>query len=187
MTVDTAVNHHEGDAMTDVLDPQMQSMLDAAKPRPEHEWLQQLVGEWTYESEMAEPGKPPVKVKGTGRTRAIGDIWITSEGEGEMGWGCGMASTMTVLGYDPEKGRFVGTWLGTMMSKLWVYEGFLDETKRVLTLESEGPSMTKEGETGKYRDIFTIIDEDYHTMTGNFLGDDGVWHEMMTMHFRRKK
>ena len=98
-----------------------------------------------------------------------------------------MASTMTVLGYDPEKGRFVGTWLGTMMSKLWVYEGFLDETKRVLTLESEGPSMTKEGETGKYRDIFTIIDEDYHTMTGNFLGDDGVWHEMMTMHFRRKK
>ena len=94
---------------------------------------------------------------------------------------------VTTLGYDKQKGKFVGTWLGSMMSYLWIYEGFLDDDRRVLTLESVGPSMTKPGEMSNYRDIITIVDEDYHTMTGNFLGDDGAWHEMMVMHFRRKK
>ena len=47
--------------------------------------------------------------------------------------------------------------------------------------------MSKPGEMAKYRDIITVINEDYHTMTGNFLGDDGEWNEMMVMHFRRKK
>jgi Protein of unknown function (DUF1579) len=73
------------------------------------------------------------------------------------------------------------------MSYLWVYDGFLDADQRVLTLESKGPSFTKPGETGQYRDIITVVNDDYHTMTGNFLGDDGEWHQMMEMHFRRKK
>src|SRR6185436_14528759 len=35
------------------------------KPQKEHEWLQQLVGEWETEGEaVAEPDKPPVKTKG---------------------------------------------------------------------------------------------------------------------------
>ena len=81
----------------------------------------------------------------------------------------------------------MGTWIGSVMSYRWVYEGFLDADERVLTLESTGPSMTKPDEMGQYRDIITIIDRDNHTMTGNFFGDDGEWHEMMKMHFRRKQ
>src|SRR5215210_5421484 len=135
--------------MTEVLDPQMQAMLESAKPRPEHAWLQQLVGDWTFEGEEADPGQPTSKWEGTGRTQAVGDIWVVSEGQGEMP-GAGTSYTRTTLGFDPQKGRFVGTWLGTMMPNLWVYDGFLDADERVLTLESTGPSMTKPGEMGQF-------------------------------------
>ena len=176
--------------MTEVLDPQMEAMMEAAmeaaKPKHEHEWLRQLVGEWTYEMEYEEPGKGPTKVGGTGVTRAVGDLWTICEGEGVMPGG-ERPLMVTTLGYDPQKGRFVGTWIGSMMSHLWVYDGFLDADERVLTLESTGPSMTKPDEMGQYRDIITIIDRDNHTMTGNFFGDDGEWHEMMKMHFRREQ
>jgi len=172
--------------MTEVLDPQMQAMLDAARPREEHQWLQQLVGDWTFEGEAAEPGEPTSKWEGTGRTQAVGDIWVVSEGQGEMP-GAGTSYTRTTLGFDPQKGRFVGTWLGTMMPNLWVYDGYLDDAKRSLILESEGPSCSAPGELGKYRDVITIVNEDYHTMTGHMLGDDGAWHAMMTLHFRRRR
>ena len=175
--------------MTEVLDPQtdaLAAMDEAARPRKEHEWLRQFVGEWTYEMTFEEPGKPPTTLGGTGVTRALGELWTISEGEGEMPGG-DTSKMVTTLGFDPQKGRFVGTWLGTMMSYLWVYDGFLDADEKVLTLESTGPSMSKPGEMGQFRDIITVIDQDYHTMTGNFLGDDGSWNEMMKMHFRRKK
>jgi len=160
--------------MTEVLDPQtdaLAAMDEAALPRKEHEWLRQFVGEWTYEMTFEEPGKPPTTLGGTGVTRALGELWTISEGEGEMPGG-DTSKMVTTLGFDPQKGRFVGTWLGTMMSYLWVYDGFLDADEKVLTLESTGPSMSKPGEMGQFRDIITVIDQDYHMMTGNFLGDD---------------
>jgi len=39
--------------------PKKQAIPMKLEPQKEHEWLQRLVGEWTYESECSmEPGKP---------------------------------------------------------------------------------------------------------------------------------
>ena len=47
-----------------------------AKPQKEHQWLQRLVGEWTYEGEMTMgPGSPSPGSKGL---RASGR-WATSD------------------------------------------------------------------------------------------------------------
>ena len=36
-----------------------------AEPQKEHQWLEQLLGEWTYEAEMQMgPGQPPMKSTG---------------------------------------------------------------------------------------------------------------------------
>jgi hypothetical protein len=154
-------------------------------PQKEHRWLQKLVGEWTYEGEaMAEPGKPPERFKGTESMRAIGELWIQGESKGEMPGG-GPATMILTLGYDPKKQRFVGTWVGSMMANLWVYEGELDAAERVLTLNSEGPSFAGDGSLQKYQDIITVESDDHRILKSRAPGPDGKWNEFMTSHYRR--
>ena len=157
-----------------------------AEPQKEHQWLQRLVGEWTYETEATiEPGKPPEKATGTESVRSLGGLWILAEGQGEMPGG-GAATTLMTLGYDPRKKRYVGTWIGSMMTHLWVYDGALDAAGRVLTLESEGPGMAAEGKMAKYRDVIELKSDDHRVLTSHVLGDDGKWHAFMTAHYRRR-
>lgn len=158
-----------------------------AKPQAEHAWLQKLLGDWTFESECAgEPGQPGQKFHGSEHTKALGDLWIIGEGEGDMPGG-GRAKMLITLGYDPNRRAFVGSWLGSMMTHLWVYEGQLDEAKRVLTLNAQGPSFTDPTKLAKYQDIIEIISDDHRTLTSRTLGDDGKWTQFMTAHYRRRK
>lgn len=157
------------------------------KPQTQHEWLQQLVGEWTYESECSmEPGKPPEKFKGSEKVRSIGDLWIEGESRGEMPGG-GTAIMLITLGYDPKRKRFVGTFIGSMMTHLWLYDGSLDTTGKVLRLDTEGPDCTDEGKLFKYQDVIELKSADHRVMTSHRLGDDGAWHSFMTANYRRIK
>ena len=155
-------------------------------PQKEHHWLQKLVGEWTYDAEATmEPGKPPERHTGTERVRSLGDLWILAEGQGEMPGG-GTATTVMTLGYDPQKKRHVGTFIGSMMTHLWVYDGALDAAERVLTLDTEGPNMAADGKMAKYQDVIEIKSHDHRVLTARMLGEDGKWREFMTAHYRRK-
>ncbi|MGH8507529.1 MAG: DUF1579 domain-containing protein [Gammaproteobacteria bacterium] len=156
------------------------------EPQKEHEWLQQLVGEWAYEHECSmEPGKPPEKFIGSESVKLLGGLWVLCEGRGEMPGG-GMANTLMTLGYDPERKRYVGTFIGSMMTHLWVYDGALDGTGSVLTLDTEGPDMATEGKMAKYKDVIEIKSSDHRMLTSHMLGEDGEWHSFMTAHYRRK-
>jgi hypothetical protein len=157
------------------------------EPQKEHQWLQKLVGEWTYETEATmEPGKPPEKFTGTESVRSLGGLWILVEGQGEMPGG-GAATTLMTLGYDPQRKRYVGTFIGSMMTHLWVYDGALDAAERVLTLDTEGPDMAAEGKMAKYKDVIEFKSDDHRVLSSHMLGDDGKWHEVMTTHYRRKR
>ncbi|GAB1580867.1 DUF1579 domain-containing protein [Phyllobacterium phragmitis] len=162
-----------------------------AEPQKEHQWLQQLVGEWTCEMEASAPCPEGGSAEGSGQptwtesVRSLHGLWVVGEGKGEMPE-VGPVTTILTIGYDPQKQRYVGTWIGSMMTYLWVYDGWLDETEKVLTLEAEGPDFQKPGEMAKYRDIITIKDKDYRLFTAKVLGDDGEWREMMRVHYRRK-
>jgi hypothetical protein len=157
-----------------------------AEPQKEHHWLQKLVGEWTSEAEMMEPGKPPEKVKGTESVRPLGGLWILAEGQAEMPGG-GEGTMLMTLGYDPQKKRYTGTWIGSMMTHLWVYDGELDAAERVLTLNSDGPSMAGEGKMAKYKDVIEVKSDDHRVLTSHVLSDDGKWQQFMTANYRRKK
>ena len=157
------------------------------EPQKEHQWLHKLLGEWTSEAEATmEPGKPPEKCRGTESVRSLGGLWILAEGEGEMPGG-GQATMLMTLGYDTQKQRYVGTWVGSMMNNLWVYDGRLDAAEKVLTLEAEGPDMAGQGKMVKYRDVIELKTDDHRVLTSHMLGDDGAWHQFMTAHYRRKK
>ncbi|WP_315791503.1 DUF1579 domain-containing protein [Fischerella sp. JS2] len=157
------------------------------EPQNEHNWLQKLVGEWTYETEATmEPDNPPEKFGGIESVRSLGELWVLAEGQSEMP-GCGSATTMMTLGYDPQKKRYVGTWIGSMMTYLWVYDGEMDAEQRVLTLNAEGPDMTAEGKMAKYKDVIEFKSDDHRVLTSHVLGDDGQWHKFMTANYRRKQ
>jgi hypothetical protein len=163
--------------------------MEISTPQKEHKWLEKMVGEWTSEAEMTtEPGKPQEKCSGTESVRSLGGLWVLAEGHGEMPGGGGPATMMLTLGYDPQKKKFVGTWVGSMMTHLWVYSGTLDAGERVLTLEAEGPSMAApESKMAKYRDVIEFKSDDHRVLTSHMLGDDGKWSHFMTAHYRRKK
>jgi hypothetical protein len=154
---------------------------DVAK---EHLWLSKFVGDWTMEAEcLMGPDQPPVKTTGVQATRMLGNLWMIAEGEGECPDGSTAQSIIT-LGYDPQKQRFVGTFIASMMTHLWPYEGKLDGN--VLTLDSEGPSFTGEGPMVKYQDIIEHVDDDHWILRSRMPGEDGQWIQFMTAHYRRK-
>jgi hypothetical protein len=156
------------------------------EPQKEHHWLGKLVGEWTYEGEaLMGPGQPPVKNRGTETVRSIGGFWVQCEGQCEMPGG-GPATLIITLGYDTAKKRFVGTFIGSMMTKLWVYDGALDATERVLTLDTEGPSFADPSKSARYQDIIEMVSDDHRILSSQVLGDDGQWTRFMTAHYRRK-
>lgn len=159
------------------------------KPEPteEHKWLQKLVGSWTCEAEcFMGPDKPMAKTTGHETVRAFGDVWIVAEGEmnsptGEVG------QTKMTLGFDPKKKRFIGNWVGSMMTNMWVYEGELDAAKKVLPLNTVGPDFVDEGKQANYQDIIEIIDEDNRILRSQVQGADGKWTQFMSAHYKRKK
>src|SRR5262245_32566191 len=83
-----------------------------AKPQKEHEWLQQLVGEWeTHGKAEAEPGQPAFECDGKESISSLGGLWLIAQGEASA-MGMKVESRLT-LGYDPAKQKFVGTWVDT--------------------------------------------------------------------------
>jgi hypothetical protein len=166
-----------------------QELKMQAEPQREHHWLQRLVGEWTFEVEtrdLKDSDQPPVRTTGTESVRSLGGLWTIAEGQGEMPGG-GPETSVITLGYDPRTRRFVGTWLGSMMTHLWICDGWLDAAERVLTLESEGPSMAGDGTLAKYRDVIEFQNDDHRMLTAHALGEDGEWRQFMTAHYRRKR
>lgn len=158
----------------------------AVEPQQEHQWLARLVGEWTYEMEAeAEPGDPPIRDTGSESVRSLGGVWFLCEATGQMPDGTPATSLMT-LGYDPTRQRFVGTFLGSMMTYLWVYDGTLDAAGRVLTLDTEGPDFADETRMARYRDAIEFVDDGHRTQTSAYQREDGTWHEFMTIHYRRR-
>ena len=160
--------------------------MDKPQPQKQHQWLARLDGEWTMEGEaMMGPGQPVQKFRGTERTRSLGGLWFLVEGEGEGPVG-GVSTSMMTLGYDPRKERFVGTYIGSMMTNMWIYEGALDADEKVLTLDTEGPSMSGDGTLSKYKDRIEFRSDDERIMTSHAQGADGTWTQLMTMTLRRK-
>jgi hypothetical protein len=153
---------------------------------PEHAWLERFVGEWRSEAEMpGEAGAPPQKLEGTERARSLGGMWIVSEIHGESP--AGAMDAVLTLGFDPERKRYVGTWVDSMINHMWIYEGTVDASGRILTLESKGPSFAGDGRLATYRDVFEFESPDRKVLRSSVLGADGEWTQYLTASYQRVK
>ncbi len=159
--------------------------MQMPEPTPEHEWLLQLLGDWRFESEcLIGPDQPPLKSAGKQTTRSLGALWTLGEMENDGPEGQTSRSLFT-LGFDPAKQRFVGTFVTSCMTHLWPYDGQLDASRKVLTLDSEGPSFAGDGTMTKYQDIVEVIDKNHYLLTSLFQNPDGSWTQFMTANYIR--
>ncbi len=156
------------------------------QPGPEHNWLQQMVGEWETEMQAyMEPGEPPVVSQGTETIRPLGEFWTISDIEGTM-MDKPFLGNLT-LGYDAKKQKYVGTWVDSMTGHLWQYDGTVDESGKVLTLEAEGTCPMHPGRTTTFRDIIEFQDENTKTWTSKMLDENGQWVTVMVGQSKRKQ
>lgn len=158
-----------------------------ADPQVEHRWLENLVGDWTIETETdMGPDDPNQPSTGTERVRMLGDVWVVCELQWGMPGGSTALSQMT-LGYDSEAKSYVGSFVSSCMTYLWIYtSGALDDVGKKLTLNTTGPSFSGNG-TGQFQDIIEVVDEDHRILRGMMLDENEVWHEFMTSKYTRKK
>jgi Protein of unknown function (DUF1579) len=151
--------------------------MDFPEPTEQHRWLAQLEGSWKAQSEPV-PGHEFHDMGGTEAGRMLGGFWIELAGE------AGPWPTRMTLGFNPETGRFIGTWIGGMGSHLWIYDGALSADGRTLVLASRGPAFSGEG-LADYQDVIEIVGPDERTLRAYIQKADGSWDHFMTTRYRR--
>jgi hypothetical protein len=158
--------------------------MGMSPPVKQHAWLHRFEGDWDSEGEIVmDPSQPPMKITGFDRARMIGGFWVVSEGRGnEMNF-----ESRLTLGYDEKKQKYVGTWVDSMSSHLWHYEGTVDAAGRILTLETEGPQPDVPGKNVPFREVTEFKSDDHRVFTSSRLNADGKWATLVTIHFRRRK
>lgn len=144
----------------------------------EHRWLEQLTGRWSV---IFDFDKHSVW---TEDARSLDGLWHIAEMSGAMPDGS-TATMIMMLGYDPDRKCFVGSTVGTMMRNLWVYEGTLDETGKVLTLDCDGPDMDGSGRIARFQDIIEIVDADTRRFSSRMQSADGSWKPVMASQYKR--
>ncbi len=165
---------------------QGQEAPEIPQPQQEHQWLEQLAGEWNAVMEgTAGPDQPPMKCEGTQSAKIIGGRWLAATGQGEM-MGVPMTSVLT-LGFDPAKKTYVGTVISSCANELWTYEGHLSDDGKKLVLDTEGPNMMNPGTTSKYQETIEVKDKDHYVFTSSIEGPDGKMVQFMTAEYTRKK
>ena len=130
---------------------------------------------------MAEPGKS-IKIKGNASGRSLGGFWNILENRGEF-MGAPFTGIMT-LGYDAEKKKYVGTWVDSMNSSLWKYEGTVDASGKILTLDSEG-LCPKTNKMAKFQQKIELAGKDSWIFT-SAVEDNGKMVQFMKIVYTRK-
>ncbi|HEX6962094.1 MAG TPA: DUF1579 domain-containing protein [Lacipirellula sp.] len=165
---------------------QAQEPPEMPKPVKEHALLAQFAGEWKMRAEtIPAPGEEPIVCEGKETARLLGGFFLVAEGEGDM-MGEPMSSILTI-GYDPEKKKYVGTFVCSAGAELWQYDGQMDSSGKKLTLSTEGPSMMDPSKRMKYRESLELKDKDHKVFTSEMEVAPGKWQPIVRMTYERVK
>jgi len=116
---------------------QMDAMMKAGQPGPEHQYLKSMEGKWTavVKSRMT-PDAPWEESKGTMENKMVLDgRWLQSNYTGDM-----MGQTFTGLGYmgyDNMTKKYISTWTDSMSTGMMVSQGTADSAHKTFTLTGE--------------------------------------------------
>jgi hypothetical protein len=132
------------------------------KPSEQHELLSKLVGVWDIEVDFypAGPSGPKMTSKAKETNKMLGDFFVISEFEGEIG-GLPFKGHGTT-GFDPTEKKYVGTWCDSMGPYIMNMKGTLDEKTHTLTFEYESTDPAT-GQKVKSKNVDKMVDNDTRT------------------------
>lgn len=152
-------------------------------PGSEHELLKSDVGTWDAAVEIyLAPGSPTQVSRGIAQSRlGCGGRWLITDFRNETTGFEGHA----IHGFDPTKGKYVGTWVDPMRSFLAVSEGTYDPATKTMTMwfEASGP----QGKLLRWRETTERTNEDTRVWRSIMKGPDGQEFEMMKTVYTRRK
>jgi hypothetical protein len=155
---------------------------DMPKPGPEHQLLAAKAGTWDAVIEMAGEDGKPVTSKGVSEYRVCGGLWLIDDFNADM---MGMKfHGHGATGYDPAKGKYVGTWVDSFSTSVMLLEGTYDAKKKQLTLTGTGPGM--DGKPVVHRMVTTEKDANTQVFEMFMPGPDGKETKMMTITYTRR-
>jgi hypothetical protein len=161
-----------------------QQMPPMPKPGPEQEVLKREVGTWDATVEMLGPGGTATsKSTGTETNTLLGGLWLITDFKGDM-MGQPFLGHGTA-GYDPDKKKYVGSWVDSMATNLQLGESTWDPATQTMSGTMEGKDET--GKMTTYRSVTEYKDPDTRVFTMYAPGASGKEAPMMRITYRRKK
>ena len=149
--------------------------IDAAKQ------MKRDVGDWNVVIKMfGDPSGKPAVGKGTETNFMLGDMWLISHFKGDI-----MGTTFEGLrqtAFDPEKKKFVGSWVDSKSPYPTHMEGIWDEKTQTMT--SMGIGKVPSGNEIKTKMVVTYNKDDSRTFT-MYAIMNGEEMKMMELHYTR--
>lgn len=164
---------------------EMEAMMKAAMPGPNHELMKKLSGAWEGDMKMwMAPGAPPQEMKMSvmGKMEMEGR-YLTTQYTGTM---MGMPFRgLSTMAYNNITKKFQSTWIDNMSTSISTSEGTYDEGSKTFTMKGkmDDPMSGKAMDT---REVMKIEDDGKWMMEMYGPGPDGKEMKMMEIHFTRK-
>lgn len=156
----------------------------------EHQRLAEDVGAWDAAAAIwSSPDGEAETTTATETVRMLGDLWQLSYFKGKFGEMEYSGHGQT--GYDPQRQKYVGTWVDSLNPHLMTTEGHVDQESGKLILIGTGvDAMTGQEiktklvswQTGPGQRLFEM----YHPVAGQEGQGDDSWWKMMEIRYTRR-
>jgi hypothetical protein len=151
---------------------------EAQQPTAEHQKLHANAGTW--DAVIDSMGQ---KSAGVSENKvSLGGFWLVDHFTGDFGGVKFEGHGYT--GYDPSKGKYVGTWFDSMSPSMMVLEGSYDAAGKVLTMTGMGVGM--DGKPAMHRMVTTHTGADTMEFEMFVTGADGKEAPMMKISYTRR-
>jgi hypothetical protein len=153
-------------------------------PGKPHEALTEMTGNWhTLTQHFMTPGQPPVESEGTcEQTMLLGGRYLQQEFHGDM-MGAPF-SGIGITGFDNQSQKYVSTWIDSMSTRIFYFEGTADADSRIITQECRSEDPIKGPMT--WRSVTRVVDRDTHTFEMYGTDKSGREEKMMAIRYTRK-
>jgi hypothetical protein len=169
--------------------PDFQTVMEVwqklATPGAPHKVLASMAGTWNARmTSWMEPGGPPVESKGISESKMIlGGRFLHMDYTGDM-----MGSPFTglgVTGYDNHTKKYVSTWIDSMGTGIFFFEGTGSKDGRTITQECSYDDPIKG--PMKWRSVTRIVDDNTHEFEMFGTDRNGTEEKMMAITYNRKR